>query len=238
MGSNKEFRPICDFLQSIRYLHVVPQLVRHPERFDVKKTAGRDPFGSDFLEQIARTPDKTLKSRLKRINEALRIAVPQLQELVLQRDELGTPHLQGRYEHWRPRGAWQNEEQLSDGTLRLMGLLWAVMDGTGPLLLEEPELSLHSGVVRHIPQMIARITRKTKRQIILSTHSSDMLADPGIAPDEVLILQPHPNGTEVSLVRDDSELLALLAAGHSIADAVIPLTGPQKAHQLSLFGDT
>lgn len=236
--SNKDFRPIADFLQSVRYLHVVPQLVRHPERFDIKKTGGRDPFGSDFLEQVARTPEKTLRSRLKRINEALRIAVPQLQELRLQRDELGTPHLQGRYEHWRPQGAWQTEEQLSDGTLRLMGLLWAVMDGTGPLLLEEPELSLHSGVVRQIPQMLARITRRTKRQIMLSTHSSDMLADTGIAPDEVLILLPDPNGTKVCLLKNDEEILALLESGQSIADAVIPLTGPKRAHQLSLFGDS
>jgi hypothetical protein len=46
----------------------------------------------------------------------------------------GTPHLRGKYEHWRPRGAWQTEGQFSDGTLRLLGLLWAVLDRTGPLL--------------------------------------------------------------------------------------------------------
>ena len=34
----------------------------------------------------------------------------------------------------------------SDGTLRLIGLLWALLDGTGPLLLEKPELSLHQEI--------------------------------------------------------------------------------------------
>ena len=141
---------MADFFTSIRYLHIVPQLVREPDR-----SVGRrnDPFGGDFLEQIARTPEKTQKARLHRILEALRVAVPQLKELELWRDVRGTPHLRGKYEHWRPQGAWQTEEQFSDGTLRLMGLLWAVLDGSGPLLLEEPELSLHPEVVRFIPQM-------------------------------------------------------------------------------------
>ena len=53
-----------------------------------------DPFGGDFLEAIARTPEKTRKARLQRIQRALEVAVPQLQQLELQRDERGTPHLQ------------------------------------------------------------------------------------------------------------------------------------------------
>ena len=235
--SNKEFRDIAEFFQSVRYLHVVPQLIRHPEQFEARKTSTWDPFGSDFLEQIARTPSKTLVSRLRRINQALKIAVPQLQELGLERDEVGKPHLKGRYEHWRPKGAWQSEAQLSDGTLRLMGLLWAVMEGTGPLLLEEPELSLHAAVVRHIPQMLARVTRRAKRQIILSTHSVDMLSDTGIAPDEVLLLQPDPNGTVVQLVTDSDEVRILLEAGETIGEAVLPATAPRQSYQLAFFGD-
>ena len=65
------------------------------------------------------------------------------------------------------------------------GMLWVLLDGVGPLLLEEPELSLHAGVVRHIPPMMARLGRKTGRQIILSTHSYDLLSDEGIASEEV-----------------------------------------------------
>jgi hypothetical protein len=88
----------------------------------------------NFLEQIAKTPERTRFARLKRIRDALRAAVPQLAEIELVRDNRGTPHLRGKYEHWRPQGAWQTEEQFSDGTLRLMGLLWVAMEGGGPLL--------------------------------------------------------------------------------------------------------
>jgi len=64
-----------------------------------------------------------------------------------------------------------------------MGILWAVMDGQGPLLLEEPELSLHPGVVRALPQMLARAQRRMGRQVFLSPHSPDLLNDEGIGLD-------------------------------------------------------
>jgi len=231
---NKEFRAIADFFQSVRYLHIVPQLVREPDRSVGKKD---DPYGGDFLEQIARTPERTLDARLRRIRDALRVAVPQLKELDLWRDERGTPHMRGRYEHWRPQGAWQTEDQFSDGTLRLMGLLWATLDGNGPLLLEEPELSLHPDVVRYIPQMFARIQRRTGRQTLVSTHSTDLLRDEGIGLDEVLLLIPSAEGTSVKTAGDFEQIKALLEGGLSLAEAVMPRVGPRHIEKLSLFGD-
>jgi predicted ATPase len=231
---NREFRDLATFFAAIRYLHIVPQLVREPDR-----SVGRanDPFGGDFLEQVAKTPDRTRKARLRRIQEALRVAVPQLREIELWRDERGTPHLRGKYEHWRPQGAWQTEEQFSDGTLRLMGLLWVAMEVGGSLLLEEPELSLHPEIVRFLPQMFARLQRRTKRQIFISTHSPDLLRDEGIALDEALLLIPGREGTEVSPASSQREIRDLLAGGLSLADIVIPKTRPEQASFLTLFGD-
>jgi len=231
---NREFRDIATFFASIRYLHIVPQLVREPDR-----SVGRanDPFGGDFLEQVAKTPEKTQKARLRRIQAALRVAVPQLKEIELWRDTRGTPHLRGKYEHWRPQGAWQTEEQFSDGTLRLMGLLWAVLEKGGPLLLEEPELSLHPEVVRVLPQMLARVQRRTGRQIFISTHSPDLLRDEGIGLNEVLLLVPGTEGTEVRTAASQCNIRALLEGGLSLADAVMPRTRPEKVTQLALFGD-
>jgi predicted ATPase len=234
VNANRDFREVADFLASVRYLHIVPQLIREPDR-----SVGRsnDPYGGDFLEQIAKTPDRTRRARLSRILEALKVAVPQLHELELWRDpDRGTPHLRGKYVHWRPQGSWQTEEQFSDGTLRLTGLLWAVLDGTGPLLLEEPELSLHPEVVRHVPQMLARTQRKSGRQVLLSTHSADLLRDQGIGLDEVLLLLPDTEGTSVRPASSFDEIKALLDSGLSMADAVIPRTSPEQAEQLALFG--
>jgi predicted ATPase len=231
---NRPFRDLATFFSSIRYLHIVPQIVREPDR-----SVGRsdDPFGGDFLEQIAETPEKTRNARMRRIKNALHFAVPQFQEIGLQRDNRGTPHLRGKFQHWRPQGAWQTEEQFSDGTLRLMGLLWATMEGTGPLLLEEPELSLHSEIIRLLPQMFARVQRRTGKQIFISTHSPDLLRDEGIGLDEVLLFIPEEEGTTVTATETHQDIRNLLQGGLSLADVVIPKTRPEKAHQLTLFGD-
>jgi len=231
---NRPFRDLAIFFASIRYLHIVPQLVREPDR-----SVGRsdDPFGGDFLEQIAKTPERTRNARMRRIKNALHVAVPQLQEIRVQRDNRGAPHLQGKFQHWRPQGAWQTEEQLSDGTLRLMGLLWSSMDGGGPLLLEEPELSLHPEIIRMLPQMFARVQRRTGRQIFISTHSPDLLRDEGIGLDEVLLFLPGEEGATVTPTGTHNDIRNLLEEGLSIADVVIPITRPEKAQQLMLFGD-
>jgi predicted ATPase len=231
---NRSFRAVAEFFASIRYLHIVPQLIREPDRSSGRKN---DPFGGDFIERIATTDKRVQKGRLTRITTALQVAVPQLRELELIRDETGRPHLRGKYEHWRPQGAYQMEEQFSDGTLRLLGLLWALLDGSGPLLLEEPELSLHPGVVRYLPQLFARARRREPRQVIVSTHSAEVLGDDGIGTDEVLLLMPKGEGTQVRVANEVDEVRHLLDGGMTIREAVLPFTAPRHAEQLSLFED-
>lgn len=231
---NQPFRELVTFFASIHYLHIVPQILREPDRAQGRSN---DPFGGDFLEQIAKTPKRTLTARMKRIQKALRVAVPQLEEIDLTRDERGTPHLRGKYQHWRPQGAWQTEEQFSDGTLRLTGLLWAAMESGGPLLLEEPELSLHPEIVRVLPQMLARVQRRTGRQIFMSTHSPDLLRDEGIGLDETILCLPKKEGTEVTLAASEKDIPELLKSGLPLNDIVIPKTRPAEATQLPLFAD-
>lgn len=230
---NRDFRVVADFLASVRYMHIVPQLVREPDR-SVGRT--NDPFGGDFLEQIAGTNKRTRDSRLRAIVDALRVAVPQLEELELQSDARGAPHLMGKYQHWRPHGAWQSEEHFSDGTLRLLGLLWAVTDGIGPLLLEEPELSLHPEIIRNIPQMFVRVQRRSGRQILVSSHSTEMLNDPGLETDEVLALLPGKEGTSVQALTDRPDVQAMRSAGIELGEILRSITSPRDAAQLSLFG--
>ena len=234
VNANKDFRELATIFSQLRYLHLVPQLVREPDRSVGKK---RDPYGGDFLEQLAemqKAQPRTFNSRLRRIEDALRIAVPQLKDLKLDRDVRGVPHLQGRYLHWRPKGGWQTEAQFSDGTLRLLGLLWVMLDGTAPLLLEEPELSLHGTVVRYLPALMAKLGRRTGRQIIVSTHSADLLLDTGIPLEEIVLLSPTSKGTQVITADDDEQILALVEGGLPVAEAVIPRTAPERADQLVL----
>lgn len=234
INSNAEFREISDFFKSILYLHLIPQLVRNPEAFAMPGLS-EDPFGRTFLERVAKTPEKTRKSRLTKIENALKLAVPQLKNLTDTKDEMGVPHLEAIYEHWRPNAGKQREDQFSDGTLRLIGLLWSLLESNSLLLLEEPELSLNAAIVSKLPALIYRLQKQKKRPVILITHSADLLSDLGIGGEEVLLMIPTPEGTEVKPVSRIEDIKILLEGGLSIADATLPHTAPSGIEQLSLF---
>ena len=229
---NREFREVAALFRSIRYVHPVPQLMRGPARGIPRHN---DPHGSDFLERIVQTPQNTRASRLRRIAGVLRAAVPQLQELELYWDEArGTPHLRGKYRHWRPQGAWHNEDQFADGTLRLFALLWAAAEESGPLLLEEPELSLHPDLVSQIPRMLAAMRLRGGRQIFISTHAEAILRDEDIGPGEVLLLIPETEGTVVRPADAVRQVASLLCGG--LGQPETPAgAGSPGVEQLSLF---
>jgi predicted ATPase len=233
VNMNQEFRDLVHFFANVQYLHLVPHMIREPERL---RPRSGDPFGGDFLEQIATMHERTRKAILRKISKALRIAVPQLKELDLKRDDRGVPHLEARYEHWRPQGAWHDEKLLSDGTLRFLGFLWSLLEGEGPLLLEEPELSLHPAIVRRLARVIYSLQKQKGRQVLVSTHSYDLITDKGIGAEEVIVLEPSTTGTKVTLGKNDLQIMALLERGASIAEAVMPRTDPDNVQQLELFG--
>lgn len=233
ISANLNFREIAGFLRSIYYLHLVPQLLRYPDSFGPPQSKD-DAFGRSFLERIIQTPERTRKSRLKKIEEALRCAVPQLTQLSDTTDARGVPHLRAVYEHWRPKGAKQGEEEFSDGTLRLIAFLWSLLEGDSLLLMEEPELSLHSEVIQKLPSLMWRTQIKKKRQIIISTHSPDLLSDRSIGGEEVLMLTPDTEGTRVEAASSVREVRDLLEGGLSVADVALPKTRPEDIHQFSL----
>lgn len=231
--SNVKFRMINEFFSNTTYLNLIPQLLKY--NIGGQRLNG-DPFGQGFLEQLARTNQRTRDARLSRIQKALKSAVPQFAELRFERDKLDRrPHLEARYEHHRPRGAWQREDDFSDGTLRLIGLLWSLLEGSALLLLEEPEISLNDAIVKEIPLMIQRIQRsaRLRRQVIVSTHSEALLSNPGIDGRGVLLIEP---ATEGSKIRSPTvEEGQFLKDGMSVAEVVLPKTRPSNVAQLG-FG--
>jgi len=235
INTNRDFREVADFLASITYLHLVPQLLKHAEQLGGYRLED-DPFGQAFLERIAKTPEKTSHARLAKIEEVLRVCVPNMRNLRFVRDKVtGTPHLEALYEHWRPDAGWQREDQFSDGTLRLLGIMWSLLEGNSLLLLEEPELSLNEDIVRRIHPLIWRMQRQAKyrRQVFITTHSEALLQEKSIDPREVIRLETTRDGTLA--VESSDEDKALIAAGYSIAETMLPKVRPAQVNQLSLF---
>lgn len=234
VNENASFREIVRFFEAATYLHLVPQLLRYSDLIQGRMIES-DPFGQGLLERVAKTPGRTQKTRLSRIETALKIAVPQLQQLRFERDrETGRPHLGALYSHWRPNAGWQREDQFSDGTLRLIGLLWSLLEGDSLLLLEEPELSLNAAIVSRLAPLIFRMQRLRRRQVLISTHSMDLLSDPGISAPEVLLLEPSAEGTSITSMSAISDLTRLTEAGLSVGEVVLPRTHPSQLDLLSI----
>lgn len=236
INSNQDFRVIAEHFSNTTYLHLVPQLLKFGDEIS-GRIVEEDPFGQGLLQRIAGTPQKTRAARLRRISDALKVAVPQFSDLRFVKDSLtGAPHLEARFQHWRGNGAWQREEQFSDGTLRLLGLLWALQERDGLLLIEEPELSLNDAIVSHLPLLVDRVLRDRKqrvRQVLLSTHS-DKLIEAVPDPDSVVLLEPAENGTSARRA-DESEREAM-EHGLNPAEVLLPKTRPGNLAQLGLFG--
>lgn len=228
-NANQKFREIKDTFLNIDYLNIVPQMVRESS----SATNKEDYYGRNFLTQLSKLNETTRNSYLRKVNEVMRLAVPQLDELAFVKDENGLYHLEAKYIHWRAQGSKQTEMQFSDGTLRLIGFLFAILSGNGIILLEEPEINLHSGVVAQLPEFIAKMQRVKKRQILITTHSYDILSNAGIDGSEVILLENSAAGTEAKPISEIEDIRNILQAGLTVADAVIPRTKPSEVENIA-----
>lgn len=236
---NTSFRVLFDTFRNINYVNIIPQLIRESEAF-IPSNAMEDFYGRNILAHISETNKKTRDSRLKKIAKVLQMAVPQFSDLEYMRDEKGHPHLRVRYEHFRQYGAFQMEDQFSDGTLRLIGIIWAILDGDGILLLEEPELYLHSEIVKQLPMFIAKAQKSSKgkvRQVFISSHSYELLNTDTISPEEIIMLNQGKEDTIIELANAVPSVTQKIDSGFTPAEAVIPHVAPKGVleGQLSLF---
>ena len=231
-GARTGFLPLAEFFASIEYSHVVPQVVREQRR-PSDQARRRDPFGSSMIEEMSLAPAGDRKRRLGLINQALKAVLPKLRDITIKRDQQGMPHLNGNYAHWRAPGAHQSETQFSDGTLRLIGLLWTLSADGGPILLEEPEISLHESAVVQLPVILHRVAQSSGRQVIVSTHSAALLNDRGIEPREIVLLETTDEDTQVRSGDEIAILGELADADAPLGTTLIGMTAPDDVAQLS-----
>ena len=225
ISANQGFRPIAEYFAKANYFHLVPQMIRYPQAGGASPRA----FGSSMIADMNATPVRTRQAWFRRIERALQSAVPGLETLRLEVDKAGQPHLIAGYRNWRRNPSEQNETDFSDGTLRLIGLLWTIISSPangGVLLLEEPELSLNAAVVQKLASLLAMAQRGTSMQVILSTHSPELLDDEGIRPGEVLVLQVTSDATVANQLSEISEVEAQISADLPLSEVVAELINP------------
>ena len=98
---------------------------------------------------------------------------------------------------------------MSDGTLRALGLIIAVFQRPTPpiVVIEEPELTMHPGALGAILDLLQHASERM--QVVVTTHSPDILDARWIEERHLRILEWEEGKTKVSRISDASrEILA------------------------------
>ena len=106
--------------------------------------------------------------------------------------------------------------RMSDGTLRFLAMLAALLAPTPPPLLciEEPELGLHPDAVALLAELLVEASDRT--QLVVTTHSDALLSALGDRVESVLVCENNGHGT--SIERLDAERLAHWLKNYSLGD--------------------
>ena len=135
------------------------------------------------LTAFLRTLRALRPKRFKAIEKALHMVLPNVDGIELEVNDIGDVELQ-----LRENGAAVSARVLSEGTLRLLGLL--ALNGVGdaaPSLVgvEEPENGAHPSRIQLIAELLRNRTRYGDSQYIVTTHSptlADSLPDDCLFP--------------------------------------------------------
>jgi predicted ATPase len=106
----------------------------------------------------------------------------------------------GEVQHQRSaKPCWFDAAQESDGTLRMAGMLTALLQDPLPALLglEEPELTIHPGALRVLVDFLRAAAQRS--QLLVTTHSPDLLDH--LKPEEVRVVHRTPDGTTVNVMQ-------------------------------------
>lgn len=189
--------PLERFVREWRYAEIYPRGLREPSSPDKDKVLSED--GRNWASVI-KTLRRTARGKeaLDRIFEAMKAVIPSFQDVAVS--------TVGSYLVPRFRFATGNRDkvdfdpvQLSDGTLRIFGILLALYQVPAPKLLvvEEPEQAVHPGVLGVLADAFREAAERT--QIIITTHSPHFIDHFG--PDEVRVVTLEDGATRVSKVK-------------------------------------
>lgn len=112
-------------------------------------------------------------------------------------------------------GSSLSPSQLSEGTFKTLGLIFYLVTDKGSLLmLEEPEVCVHQGLLSSIIELIKRFSRD--KQVFISTHADSVLDRLDI--DNVFSVKRLDTGTSVSHLTKKMSRLELSALRRYLAE--------------------
>lgn len=192
------FRPVYDALSAMGFYNLNPRLIR-----DVQKPQdGRllKPAGENIASVIGYL-ERSNPDALEIIQQYLHAVAPMVHGV--ERKSIGpVESLEFRQDMAGSRHPWRfMAQQMSDGTLRALGVLTAIFQGNldyAPTLIgiEEPETALHPAAASALREALIRAAERT--QIIVTSHSPDLLDDDSLSADSLLSVESQEGETRIA----------------------------------------
>ena len=229
VAGDERFEPVAQFLSDIQPYRIDPRTLRELQDPDAGIRLRSDGGNTaSVLHQL----DPGTRQHLQ---EVLQTVVPGKVEVKAERVQ-NKLSLQFTQRGARAAALRLGPQNMSDGTLRAVGLLAAVFQPRLPsmLIVEEPEATIHPGALGTILDILRHATRST--QTVITTHSPDILEARWIEDRHLRIVSwedgatrvaPTSEATRTALrehLMDAGELLrgnALLGADHAEERAVL-----------------
>ena len=238
-----EFRPVFDALSRIEVYNLNPKVIALPQLPDPGELLRRDGSNAaSVLQQIDDSSLDRISSYLSRILPG--VASVEAKTLGAQETIEFRQSVKGQQHPWRFLAS-----SMSDGTLRALGVLLAIFQsnvrqrGQKPLLigLEEPEMALHPAAAGVLLAALREASRSI--QILVTSHSPDLLDNPDIDTDSLLAVESADALTRIGPIdAAGREMLRqqLFTAGELLRQNQLSpdpetITDVQSERQLKLF---
>lgn len=236
------FRRVYDALSTLGFYSLNPQEIRQPQPPHPGELLSRD--GSNLASVLsnisAHSPDAQ-----QRIEDYLSSVVPGIAGVAR---KMAGPRetLEFRQEVRGAKHPWKFEaNNMSDGTLRALGILVAVFQGAGnghdvPGLvgIEEPEVALHPAAAGILIDSLRDAAEHL--QILVTSHSTELLDDDEIPSDSILAVRAEHGESRIGPVDETARTALrdhLFTAGELLRmDQLDPDPELSKPRQIRLFG--
>jgi len=204
-----DFRPLYDNLSRMGFYNLNPDEIRELQPPDAGEVLRRD--GGNLASVLGLMAKENAMSR-KRVVELLSKVVPGVLDVNVK--HVGKKEtLEFRQRVGTNAAPWRfMAENMSDGTLRALGVLTALFQSANgvskrvPLVgIEEPEVAVHPGAAGIIRDALSLAAANT--QVIVTSHSPDLLDDKSISDDSIL---------GVASINGETKIGALDEAGRSV----------------------
>ena len=189
IGGDARFQPLVSTLQQIAVYTIFPDTLRTPQKYSTVKPMDR--HGSNWSSVLLGQPETTWKPDLV---SALQKLTGDIEDIEISKTG-GYAFVRFRHASVDRKPMWLDALQESDGTLRVAGLLSALLqEPCVPVIaLEEPELTIHPGAIPLLYDFLKEASRRS--QIIVTTHSPELLDLMDV--DEIRVVLRSARGTEV-----------------------------------------